>query len=91
MIQENEVVMLMLGLGILVFFAMGRLRIREFPEWRVFLLGYAVLNLAWVCTVLEGFLWGDALNLLEHLCYAASSVLVAVWFWRVLGRRKAAA
>ena len=83
MIQENEVVMLILGIGVMIFFTAGRVRIKELPSWRMFLLAFVVLLAGWVLTVLEGFFWLETLNLIEHICYAVSTILIAVWCWRV--------
>ena len=83
MIQQNELVTLVLGMSVLGFFALGRVRIRELPRWGLFLLTYAVLCAGWVLTVLEGFFWPNTLNVLEHICYAVSSILFALWCWRI--------
>ena len=83
MIQENELVTLILGMSVLAFFVAGRVRIKILPAWRMFLLAFLVLVAGWMLTVLEGFFLPDLLNLLEHLCYAASTILFALWCWRV--------
>ena len=88
MLQENELILMILGIGVLVFFTGGRVRIKELPYWRTFLMAFAVLMIGWAFTVLEGFFWPYALNLLEHICYAVSSILLAVWCWRVFSVRK---
>ncbi|MBW2365308.1 MAG: hypothetical protein JRF25_09650 [Deltaproteobacteria bacterium] len=87
MIQENELILLILGMGVFAFFVLGRVRIKELPGWRTFLLAFAVLMVGWVFTVLEGFFWPEVLNLLEHICYAVNSILLAVWCWRVFADR----
>lgn len=83
MVQENEAITLILGVGVLLSFVIGRARIRKLPAWRTFLIGFVVLTAGWAFTVLEGFLWPEALNLVEHACYALSSILLCVWCWRV--------
>jgi hypothetical protein len=32
--------------------------------------------------VVETFIWEDFFNLLEHLCYSASSIVLAIWCWK---------
>jgi len=86
MIQENEVVMLLLGVGVSLFILGNRSQLRRLPASTILIAGFHVLLAAWVLTVLEGFFWKDILNFVEHLCYAATSVLVAVWCWKVIGR-----
>jgi len=81
MIQENEIVTLILAMGVFAFFAVRHVRIKEIPAWRTFLLAFVALTAGWALTVLEGFFWSNALNLLEHVCYALSSILLARWCW----------
>jgi hypothetical protein len=82
MIQENELIGLILGVGVLIFILANRSRLAGLPAARILLASYYVLLAGWALTVLEGFLWGQALNLLEHFCYALSALLLAVWTWR---------
>jgi hypothetical protein len=83
MILQNELVTLILGLAALAFFVVGRARIKNLPRWRLFLLAFAALSAAWVLTVAEGFFLPTALNLIEHICYAVSSIAFALWCWRI--------
>lgn len=89
-IFENEVIMLLLGVGVLIFVLGSRLQLRRLPASNILILGFYFLFGGWVLTVLEGFFWQGPLNYLEHMCYAISSVLVAVWCWRVFGSGKEA-
>jgi hypothetical protein len=84
---ENELVLLLLGIGILVFMAVNRSRLAELPSRGLFLAAFHVLVLGWVLTVLEGLFWPELLNTAEHACYAASSLMVAVWCWHAFVRR----
>ena len=79
MVQENEVILLLLGLGVLIFALANRERLEELPAVRLLAAGLYLLLAAWVLTILEGFFWPRALNLLEHGCYAASAALQAAW------------
>lgn len=88
MILQNELVTLILGMSALGFFVLGRVRIRELPGWRLFLLTFALLVAGWVLTVLEGFFWPIALNLVEHICYTVSSILFALWCWRLFSAKR---
>ncbi len=90
MAQENEIVTLLLGLGILIFILANRAELHRLPSARTLLAGYYVLVGAWVLTILEGFVWPTLLNLLEHAAYAVSAVLLATWFWRVFRQGEAA-
>ena len=84
MIEDNEIILLILGLGVMIFFGVHRKRMQDIPNRKYFFSAFAVLMAGWVLTVLEGLFWTDTLNLLEHLCYALSSILLTVWCWTVL-------
>jgi len=83
-IQENEIVMLILGGGVFIFTLVCQMRIKRIPEWQILVLGFYFLLAGWILTVIEGFFWRSPLNYLEHLSYACSSTLMAVWCWRVV-------
>jgi hypothetical protein len=88
MIQENEIVMLLIGVGVLIFIVKNRVQFKRLPEWKILTMAFYVLLVGWVLTVIEGFFWKAIFNLLEHICYASSSVLVAAWCWKVFGIEK---
>ena len=83
MIQQNEIIMLLLGIGVTIFILENRQKLRLVPASRILISGFCMTLAGWVLTVLEGFFWRDFFNFLEHLCYAASSLLMAVWCWKV--------
>ncbi len=84
MIQENEILMLILGGGVFIFTLVYQMRIKRIPAWQILIAGFYILLAGWVLTVLESFFWKVPLNYLEHMCYACSSVLMAVWCWKVI-------
>jgi len=86
MIHENEIVMLSLGLGVLIFILGNRSQLNRFPSSRMLILGFYILLAGWALTVLEGFFWEAFLNYLEHACYSVATVLVAAWSWNVFGK-----
>jgi len=87
MIHENEIVMLIIGLGVLIFLLGNRAQLKRIPSADFPLLAFYMLLAGWVLTVLEGFFWGELLNYLEHMSYAVASFLLVVWCWKVLWRR----
>jgi len=87
-IFENEIVMLLLGVGVLIFILGNRARLKRLAASKILIAGFYVLLAGWVLTVLEGFFWEGPLNYLEHLCYAVSAVFVAVWCCKVFGGRR---
>lgn len=86
MIQQNELITFLVGIGVALFILINRRRIIQIPGSSYILLSYAALLAGWGLTIAEGFFLGDLLNLLEHACYMASSVAAAAWCWIVLVR-----
>ena len=83
MIQDNEVAMLLMAIGVLIFILVNRRLVMRIRAARVLVAAFCVLLAAYVFTILEGFFQEELLNFLEHLCYAVSSVLIARWCIRV--------
>ncbi len=83
MLHENEVVMLLFGLVIFLFIAFNKVHIRRIYAWRILLASYSLLLIGWLLTILEGYFFESFLNFLEHLCYAFSAVVLAVWCFRL--------
>jgi len=90
MIQENELFMLLLGGGVFIFVLKNRLRLNRLPAFGILISGFCVLFTGWIITVVEGFFWKEFLNYLEHICYAISSILTAVWCLNVFKSKKEA-
>ncbi|HJZ39350.1 MAG TPA: hypothetical protein VJ203_03215 [Bacteroidales bacterium] len=86
MFEENEVVMLILGIGVLIFILLNLNRIKRIYAWKLLVPGYCFLLAGWFLTVLEGFFAGSLFNFLEHACYTCSSIIVAFWCLRSVFR-----
>ena len=90
MVQENEIIMLVLGAGVLVFIICNYGRLKNYPSINTLITGFGFSFLGWTLTVLEGFLLETTLNFAEHFCYLASAVSVALWMYKALARSKEA-
>lgn len=88
MIQRNEIVMFLLGIGCTIFILLNKQKVKRIPVSTPLVAGFCMLLAGNVFTIIEGFLWNDLLNLMEHICYAASSVLLAVWCWKIFSYGK---
>ena len=88
MIQENEIVSVLLCMGVLYFILMNRLQLKRLPSSNIVVSGFLIYMLGRIFTVLEGLFLGDILNLLEHACYAISSVLLLIWLWYVFKKNE---
>jgi hypothetical protein len=82
MLKENEVVMLILGFGVLLFILFNKVHLTRIHSWRLLLLSYCILLSGWLFTVLEEFFLATYLNYLEHISYCISSFLLIVWYRR---------
>lgn len=82
MIQGTEFVTLLLGaMGLAIIVTL--LRPAVTGRYGRFFWGLFAYLAGFVFTVVEGFAYGDVLNLLEHVCYAASGLLFAWASWTV--------
>jgi hypothetical protein len=88
MLRENEVVMLVLGMGVLFLILLNLHHIRSFKSWKILLFSYSVLLCGWLFTVLEGFFLDKILNLLEHISYLLSALFMMLWTWKITARKK---
>ena len=78
-VKPDEVVVLVLGLAVLVFLFTKAGRLKSLPHFGLFLASYVTLIAAWVLTILEDLFLRESMNLLEHFCYAGSTVFFLLW------------
>jgi NADH:ubiquinone oxidoreductase subunit K len=83
-IEEREVVTLLLGLGALGLALKIRRSLAYLHSLELVLLSLSLLVVGWIATILEGK-W-TAFDSVEHLCYAASSMAIALWAYRTATR-----
>ena len=88
MIASNEVIGLILAVAVLVFYLWNRSRLRELPAFGILLAAFLSLLVGLALTLLEGLFWQETLNLLEHVGYAVSALLLTLWCWLVFGKRR---
>jgi len=82
---HDEVLMLIISCAVVVEIAATYRNLRQIPH-AFFLLGsLAGLALASLSTVVEGFLWADLFNWLEHLSLMAGAILLTLWCALVFG------
>ena len=88
MIHENEVAMLLLGLIVLVLVIMYKSELKRVPFYKLLLAAYCILVVGFAAKILDEIYLETYLIVTKHLCYAVSSLLVAVWFWKVFDLRE---
>ena len=87
MFQENEVLTLVLAIGVLLFVLVYKRGLR-FPQRPVLLLSAFIIACGgWFFTVVEGYCTTGFCNLAEHICYVVSSIVLVIWFWLVFNPR----
>jgi hypothetical protein len=82
MLMENEVVMLVMGIGVLIFILLSLPQIKKINFWKIIFVSYVILLLGLLFTNLEEYILPDFLNYCEHLSYLISSVLLVIWCWK---------
>ena len=79
MVQENEVIILILGIAVLGFILSNISKVKKLPLYGVMLTAFIVLLLGGTFTVLEGFFLAEILNMAEHIAYTLCAVLLLAW------------
>jgi 4-hydroxybenzoate polyprenyltransferase len=82
MIHDNELIMLILGIGALVLTLIYKAELKRIFAWKNLMASFYIFLAACVLTVAEAFLWPTYLNFAEHLFYTASAIFMAVWCFR---------
>ena len=82
MIEIPEILTLVLGTAGILFVGTNKQQLSKIPFFKLIFFSYRILLVSWLLTVLEGFMWHDVLNLLEHLGYFFCSFLLALWCWK---------
>ena len=80
--------MLLLGIGCMIFILVNKQKVKRIPVAKLLIAGFYVLLAGYVLTILEGLFWNEFLNVLEHICYSASAILMAVWCWKIFAYNK---
>ncbi|MFX0094130.1 MAG: hypothetical protein ACFFBD_20500 [Candidatus Hodarchaeota archaeon] len=87
-INQSEYLILLVGLAILVFIWLNREEIRHLSFRKVLLAAFCVLVVGWILSIIEELLWEELLNFMQHLCFAISSFLVALWSWMTFKKQE---
>ena len=88
MIHENELVMLLLCLGVVIFTVLNGKKLKKFLKWKLLFTAFLFFSAACLFTILEEFVMNSLFNYMEHICYAVSAILLTVWCYTALIREK---
>lgn len=83
MVNEYELVVLILAIGILIFIFGKRSNFKRIYDYKTLLGAFYFLFIGFLATVLESFFFNTTFNYLEHVCYVISSILILIWCWRL--------
>ena len=84
MIHENELVMLLLSMGVAVFIILKRHKFRQFPGWKLLFSAFLFFAAGSVSTVIETFIFNNFFNHIEHICYFMNGLILLIWCFRVV-------
>ena len=84
MIEVSEVVILLLGAGILAMMLVYRRNLVRLPSWKILLAAFVLRVASDTFSVVEGFFSPTGIcNWLQHAAFAFSVVLLAAWTYRI--------
>ena len=86
-VSNDELVMLLMSLMVIIEVIVCFEYIRPIPCKFLLLSSFGAVVLSAFSTVLESFVLAEFLNYVEHIAYAAASILLAVWCGRVFAFR----
>lgn len=81
--HEHEFLVLLVGVIIWIFIQSAKGKLKDLPDWALFTAAFNVFLASMVLTILEDYFWEHVFNLIEHVGYAVSTILLALWSWRV--------
>ncbi len=87
--QENELITLSIGSGILVFLLVNFRKLREVvPLFSLLFLSFIFLYFGELAANLQPFLWPQQFNLLKHFGDALNMGFLAVWVYGIFYRSR---
>lgn len=79
MIQENELITLILCLVALFFAISNYVQLKSLPGLKIFITSFTLFTMGWFFTVIEGIIFEEVFNIIEHVCYICSSLTMFIW------------
>jgi len=87
MIEESKLLMLLLAIGLWLFLIVNKKKVKQLPEFKVFLGGLVSVTFSWFILLLEVFFHLEVFESLEHIFLLCSTCLFAVWSFRVFPKK----
>lgn len=84
----NEIIMLVFNLVVLIFVLIYYREFKQIKGFKVLFLSFLLFCIASFCTNMEGFFLERILNVLEHILYAASIIVLLLWLYGFMISKK---
>ncbi len=81
-LNYGEIIALILGVFVMLAIVARLDQVSRLDGWRWLVAAYCCLLAGGLLTVSEALAFGAQQNVIEHLCYTASVILVTCWIWR---------
>ncbi len=79
MIQENELITFIFCIVALFFAISNYKKIKSLPGLKIFIISFIIFAMGWFFTVIEGIIFEEVFNIIEHVCYICSSITMFIW------------
>ena len=87
-VAHDELIMLIISLIVVIQVVANFQLLRRVPNHLLLLGSFALVAFSTFCTVVEGLVFPEVLNYLEHLSFMSAMILLAVWSGCVFGSKK---
>ena len=82
MIEIDDVLILLIGIIILIFILVNYSVLKSIPDSKIIIMGFSLLAICWFFSLIEGVIFEEVMNFLQHLFLVFNTVLVAFWVWK---------
>ena len=87
-VAHDELIMLIISLAVVIQIVANFHFLKKLRGIFLILSSFTLVTLSAFCTVVEGLVFPEVLNYIEHLSFMSASILLAIWCWRVFASKK---
>jgi len=81
MVNKNEIIMLLLCIGVIIFVISKHREYKRIPHWKLLMTGFYMFFGSVIFTLAEGIIWKHLLNIIEHVFCLLSAFFMLLWCW----------
>jgi len=78
-VRSNELIIALLNTILLIFIIVVFEQIKKIAFWKPLILAIICFFVASILSVVEGFFFGRLLNIMEHIFYTFSAIMITLW------------